>query len=96
MVRGLGVGVLLHSRLRFDVVGWGMLGLPTKLRERGSSSESLLLGSVNHPCRRAVFRFFLGLASRDGARVRSAELALRLSGFRRKTESVVRRRLPYS
>ena len=57
MVRGSGVGVFLHSCSRFDVVGWGMLGSPTKLRERGFSSESLSLGSVNHPRRLAVFRF---------------------------------------
>ena len=69
VVRGSGVGVFLHSCSRFDVVGWGMLGSPTTLRERGSSSESLSVGSVNHPCRLAVFRFFLGLASKDGARV---------------------------
>ena len=57
VVRGSGVGVFLHSCSRFDVVGRGMLGSPTALRERGSSSESLSVGSVNHPCRLAVFRF---------------------------------------
>ena len=61
VVRGSGVGVFLHSCsscLRVDVVGRGMLGSPTTLRERGpSSSESLSVGSVNHPCRLAVFRF---------------------------------------
>ena len=57
MVRGSGVGVFLHSCSRFDVVDWGMLGSPTKLRERGFSLESLSLGSVNHPRRLAVFRF---------------------------------------
>ena len=49
--------MFLHSCSRFDVVGWGTLGSPTTLRERGSSSESLSVGSVNHPCRLAVFRF---------------------------------------
>ena len=56
MVQGSGVGVILHNRSRFDVVGSGMLGSPTKLRERRSSSESLSLGSVNHPRRWAVVR----------------------------------------
>ena len=55
-VRGSGVGVFLHRCLRFEVVGWGMLGSPTRLLERSSSLESLSSGSVNHPRRWAVFR----------------------------------------
>ena len=54
VVRGSGVGVVLHNRSRFDVGGWGILGSPTRLLERGSSSELLSLGSVNHPLRWAV------------------------------------------
>ena len=54
VVQGSGVGVVLHNHSRFDVVGSGMLGSPTKLRERRSSSESLSLGSVNHPHHWAV------------------------------------------
>ena len=61
VVRGSGVGEFLHSCSscsRVDVVGRGMLGSPTMLRERGSSSsESLSVGSVNHPCLLAVFSF---------------------------------------
>ena len=67
VVRGSGVGEFLHSCSRFDVVSLGMLGSPTKLLDKGSSSESLSLGSVNHPRRWAGFR--VGLASKDGARV---------------------------
>ena len=71
VVRGSGVGVVLHSRSRFVVSGWGILGSPTRLLDKGSSSESLSLGSVNHPLHLAIV-FFLSLASRDGARVRSS------------------------
>ena len=59
VVRGSGVGVILHSRSRFVVGGWGMLGSPTILLDKGFLSESLLSesllsGSVNHPLRLAV------------------------------------------
>ena len=54
VVRGSGMGVVFHSRSRFDVGGWGILGLPTRLLERGSSSELLSSGSVNHPLHWAV------------------------------------------
>ena len=64
VVRGSGVGVVLHSRSRFVVGGWGMLGSPTRLLDKGFLSESLLSesllsesllsGSVNHPLRLAV------------------------------------------
>ena len=59
VVRGSGVGVVLHSRSRFVVSGWGILGSPTRLLDKGSSSELLLSelllsGSVNHPLRLAV------------------------------------------
>ena len=54
VVRGSGVGVVLHNRSRFAVGGLGILGSPTRLLERGSSSESLSSGSVNHPLRWAV------------------------------------------
>ena len=67
VVRGSGVEVVLHNCSRFDVVGRGRLGSSTRLLDRGSSSESLSSGSVNHPRRWAVF--VLGLASKDGARV---------------------------
>ena len=90
VVRGSGVGVFLHSCSRFDVVGWGMLGSPTTLRERGSSSESLSVGSVNHPCRLAVFRFSWVLRPKMEQGFGLAELVLRLSGFQRKAKSVVR------
>ena len=68
VVRGSGMGVVLHNHSRFDVGGRGMLGSPTRLLDRGSSLESLSSGSVNHPRRWAVV--VLGLASKDGARVR--------------------------
>ena len=54
VVRGSGVGVVLHSCSRFIVGGWGMLGSPTILLDKGFLSESLLSGSVNHPLRLAV------------------------------------------
>ena len=75
-------------------MGSGMLGSPTRPLERGSSSESLSLGSVNHPRRWAVV--VLGLASKDGARVRwLAKPVLRLSwSFReRPSQSFVYRTL---
>ena len=60
VVRGSGVGVVLHNCSRV-VVGRGMLGSPTRLRDNGFSSsslsESLSSGSVNHPVRLAVFSF---------------------------------------
>ena len=61
VVRGSGVGVVLHSGSKFVVGGLGILGSPTKLLDRGLSvssislSESLSFGSVNHPLRLAVF-----------------------------------------
>ena len=80
VVRGSGVGVILHNRSRFDVGGRGMLGSPTRLLDRGSSLESLSSGSVNHPRRWAIV--VLGLASKDGARVHClAKPVLRLSWF---------------
>ena len=59
MVQGSGVGVVLHNRSRFDVGGWGILGSPTRLLDRGSSSESLSSGSVNHPLRWAIVGFWV-------------------------------------
>ena len=89
VVWGSGVGVVLHNHSRFDVVGSGMLGSPTRLRERGSSSESLSLGSVNHPRRWAVVcsgscvqRWSKGLGRLD--------LCYDLVDLQRKTGSVIR------
>ena len=86
VVRGSGVGVVLHSCSRFVVGGLGMLGSPTILLDKGfwsrsSLSESLSSGSVNHPLRFAVV-VSGGLASRDGARVRlQLNLCYDLAGF---------------
>ena len=89
VVWGSGVGVVLHNCSRFDIVGSGMLGSPTKLRERRSSSESLLLGSVNHPRCWAVVcsgscvqRWSKGSGKLD--------LCYDLVDLQRKTRSVVR------
>ena len=79
MVRGSGVGVFLHSCSRFDVVG-----SPTKLRERGFSSESLSLGSVNHPRRLAVFRFSWVLRPEVEQGFEQLNLCYDLVGFKRK------------
>ena len=88
VVRGSGVGVVLHSSSKF-VDGRGMLGSPTKLLDRGFSSvsfsESLSSGSVNHPLRLAVFVHSWVLRPRMEQGFELVELVLRLGGFRRKT-----------
>ena len=60
MIRGLGVGVLLHRCSRLNglkgVVSC-MLGSPTKLQDSGSSSESSSFGSQNSPCLHAIVAF---------------------------------------
>ena len=84
------MGVVLHNCSRFDVVGSGMLGSPTRLRERRSSSESLSLGSVNHPRRWAVVRSgscVQGWSKGSG----KLDLCYDLVDLQRKTGSVVRR-----
>ena len=84
------MGVILHNHSRFDVVGSGMLGSLTKLRERRSSSESLSLGSVNHPRRWAVVRSgscVQGWSKGSG----KLDLCYDLVDLQRKTRSVVRR-----
>ena len=66
-----------------------MLGSPTKLLDRGSSlvslSESLSLGSVNHPLRLAVFVCSWVLRPKMEQGFGLVELVLRLRGFQRKT-----------
>ena len=88
VVRGSGVGVVLHSCSRV-VVGRGMLGSPTKLLDKGLSlvslSESLSLGSVNHPLRLAVFVRSWVLHPRMEQGFGLVELVLRLRGFQKKT-----------
>ena len=94
VVRGSGVGVVLHSCSRFVVGGLGMLGSPTMLLDKGflsrsSLSESLSSGRVNHPLRFAV-GVSGGLASKGGARVRvKLNLCYDFAGFRWKAKSVV-------
>ena len=89
VVRGSGVGVVLHSCSRVVVGGRGMLGSPTKLLDKGfllvSLSESLSLGSVNHPLRLAVFVRSWVLRPRMEQGFGLVELVLRLGGFQRKT-----------
>ena len=62
MIRGLGMGVLLHKCSRLNgskgVVSC-TLGLPTKLRDSGSLSESSSFGSQNSPRLRAVVVFLV-------------------------------------
>ena len=57
VVQGLGVGDLLHRCSKLNdskgVVSC-TVGLPTRLQDRGSSSESFLFGSQKSPRRRAV------------------------------------------
>ena len=84
VVRGSGVGVVLHSGSKVVVGGRGMLGSPTKLLDKGSSlvslSESLSLGSVNHPLCLAVF--VRGSCVRRWSKGSVlVELVLRLRGF---------------
>ena len=59
VVRGSGVGVVLHACSKAVVGSRGTLGSPTRLRDNGFSSgslsESLSSGSVNHPLGLAVF-----------------------------------------
>ena len=89
VVRGSGVGVVLHNRSRFDVVGLGMLNSPTRLRERRSSSESLSSGSVNHPRRWAGVR--LGSCIQGWSKgLGKLDLCCDLVDLQRKTGSVVR------
>ena len=89
VVWGSGVGVVLHNRSRFDVVGSGMLGLLTKLRERRSLSESLSLGSVNHPRRWAIVRSG-SCIQRWSKGLGKLDLCYDLVDLQRKTGSVVR------
>ena len=89
VVQGSGVGVVLHNRSRFIVGGWGILGSPTRLLDRGSSSESLLSGSVNHPLRRAVV-VSGSCIQRWSKGSFKLNLCYDLAGFQQKTKSVVR------
>ena len=62
MIRGLGVGVLLHRCSRLNGLKGVVsctLGLPTKLQDSGSSSESSSFGSQNSPRLRAVVAFLI-------------------------------------
>ena len=89
VVWGSGVGVVLHNRSRFDVIGSGMLGSPTRLQERRSLSESLSSGSVNHPRCWAVVRSgscVQGWSKGSG----KLDLCYDLVDLQRKTGSVVR------
>ena len=89
VVRGSGVGVVLHSGSKVVVGGRGMLGSPTKLLDNGFSlvslSESLSLGSVNHPLRLAVFVRSWVLRPKMEQGFGLVKLVLRLRGFQRKT-----------
>ena len=67
VVCGSGVGVFLHrcSRLKGSKgVGSCTLGSPTKLRDRGSSSELSSIGGRNSPCRHAIMAFLRSCVQR--------------------------------
>ena len=83
------MGVVLHNHSRFDVGGWGILGSPTRLLERGSSSESLSSGSVNHPLHWAVV-VSGSCVQRWSKGSFKLNLCYDLAGFRGKAKSVVR------